>query len=89
VKGKSHPQRWTQSLRQGWRQSERLTRGLAALLARGNLEWFPLRHQLQGYNTTRLLADLYAGLNVALLAFPQGMAYAMLARLPIQYGVYC
>ena len=29
-----------------------------------------------------------AGLNVALLAFPQGMAYAAIAGLPIQYGIF-
>ena len=29
-----------------------------------------------------------AGVNVALLAFPQGMAYALIAGLPIQYGIY-
>ncbi len=28
------------------------------------------------------------GFNVALLAFPQGMAYALIAGLPIQYGIY-
>ena len=32
--------------------------------------------------------DLRAGVNVALLAFPQGMAYAAIAGLPIQYGIY-
>ena len=32
--------------------------------------------------------DFRAGLNVALLAFPQGMAYALIAGLPIQYGIY-
>lgn len=29
-----------------------------------------------------------AGINVALLAFPQGMAYAAIAGLPIQYGIF-
>lgn len=32
--------------------------------------------------------DLRSGINVALLAFPQGMAYAAIAGLPIQYGIY-
>lgn len=53
------------------------------------LEWFPLFRQLNGYNRTDFLGDLRAGLNVALLGFPQGMAYAMIAKLPLQYGVYC
>jgi SulP family sulfate permease len=34
-----------------------------------------------------MLADARSGLNVALLAFPQGMAYAVIADLPIQYGI--
>ena len=29
-----------------------------------------------------------AGVNVALLAFPQGMAYAMIAGLPVEYGLF-
>lgn len=35
------------------------------------------------------MADLKAGLNGALLAFPQGLAYALIAGLPIVYGVTC
>jgi len=34
-----------------------------------------------------LRSDLRAGVNVALLAFPQGLAYAAIADLPIVYGV--
>ncbi len=33
-------------------------------------------------------ADLKAGSNVALLDFPQGMAYAMIAGLPVNFGIY-
>ena len=32
-------------------------------------------------------ADCKSALNVALLAIPQGMAYALIAGLPIQYGL--
>ncbi|MEC7280493.1 MAG: SulP family inorganic anion transporter, partial [Verrucomicrobiota bacterium] len=48
----------------------------------------PLRQTLAGYQGGYLSGDLRAGLNVALLAFPQGMAYALIAGLPIQYGIY-
>ena len=34
------------------------------------------------------MADLIAGLTVALLAIPQSLAYAQLAGVPIQYGLY-
>ena len=33
-------------------------------------------------------ADCKSALNVALLAIPQGMAYALIAGLPIQYGLF-
>jgi sulfate permease, SulP family len=52
------------------------------------LDFFPIRGTLRSYSKGKFLADLRAGLNVALLAFPQGMAYAMIAGLPIQYGLY-
>lgn len=52
------------------------------------LDFFPLRHHLRGYNLGTAGCDFRAGLNVALLAFPQGMAYALIAGLPIQYGIY-
>jgi len=47
-----------------------------------------LRDKLKSYNQAKALADLKAGTNVALLAFPQAMAYAMIAGLPVQYGIY-
>jgi SulP family sulfate permease len=53
-----------------------------------HLRYFPLRSSLAGYNANKATSDLRAGLNVALLAFPQGMAYAAIAGLPIQYGIF-
>ncbi|MFQ3226058.1 MAG: SulP family sulfate permease [Lentimonas sp.] len=55
------------------------------------LDFFPIRRSLDGYRgdfKSHLLGDTRAGVNVALLAFPQGMAYALIAGLPIQYGIY-
>ena len=55
------------------------------------LDFLPLRKSLSGYQNDfkgHLIGDTRAGLNVALLAFPQGMAYALIAGLPIQYGIY-
>ena len=49
---------------------------------------FPALKVLRDYNTGKLKRDFLAGINVALLAFPQGMAYAMIAGLPIEYGLY-
>ena len=56
--------------------------------ALGSLDLFPIRRALKHYNKEKLVCDLRAGVNVALLAFPQGMAYALIAGLPIQYGIY-
>lgn len=56
---------------------------------KSNLDLFPIRHVLRAYNYVKLRADVKAGLNVALLDFPQGMAYALIAGLPIQFGIYC
>ena len=55
------------------------------------LDFLPLRKSLSGYRNdfkSHLVGDTRAGFNVALLAFPQGMAYALIAGLPIQYGIY-
>ncbi|MEZ7844209.1 MAG: SulP family inorganic anion transporter, partial [Opitutales bacterium] len=65
----------------------------AAIAAKeyNGLDFFPLRKSLSGYQNDfkgHLVGDTRAGFNVALLAFPQGMAYALIAGLPIQYGIY-
>jgi SulP family sulfate permease len=52
------------------------------------LHYFPLRQTVAEYQLAAAPGDLRAGINVALLAFPQGMAYALIAGLPIQYGIY-
>jgi len=46
------------------------------------LEWFPL------VNKNTLRADLMAGLTGAVIVLPQGIAYAAIAGLPPQYGLY-
>ncbi|TVP80710.1 MAG: SulP family inorganic anion transporter [Puniceicoccaceae bacterium] len=62
--------------------------GLSAAREYNTLDFFPLRKSLAGYQPSYFGGDLRSGLNVALLAFPQGMAYALIAGLPIQYGIY-
>ena len=48
---------------------------------------FPAYHAIKGYSRSSWSGDWRAALNVALLAIPQGMAYALVAGLPIQYGL--
>ena len=44
---------------------------------------FPFRSAVRGYGGEALKGDTVAGVNVALLAFPQGMAYAVIAEIPV------
>lgn len=48
----------------------------------------PLLGALQGYGRPELRGDVVAGLTVAVMLIPQGMAYAMLAGLPPVVGLY-
>ena len=44
--------------------------------------------QLKGYNLKDAVSDLISGLTVAFVRIPQGMAYAFLAGVQPQYGLY-
>ena len=48
---------------------------------------FPFFISSRGYTRSNWAGDWRSSLNVALLAIPQGMAYALVAGLPIQYGL--
>ena len=47
----------------------------------------PILQTISNYNSQKWSGDWRAGINVALLAIPQGMAYALVAGLPISYGL--
>lgn len=49
---------------------------------------FPISTWLPKYNLTALQYDIIAGLTVGLMVVPQGLAYALVAGLPPQYGLY-
>lgn len=59
------------------------------MIINNGVKVFPFLRTLQGYRRENLAPDLRAAINVALLAFPQGMAYALIAGLPLQHGIYC
>lgn len=40
------------------------------------------------YDRTAAVADLVAGITLGLTLVPQSIAYASLANLPVQYGLY-
>jgi sodium-independent sulfate anion transporter 11 len=49
---------------------------------------FPFVHWIGKYNWTWGLGDLIAGTTVGAVVIPQSMAYAELANLPPEYGLY-
>jgi len=49
---------------------------------------FPITKDLLTYNKSTLYRDLIAGLSIAVIVIPQGLAYAMIAGLPPIYGLY-
>jgi hypothetical protein len=53
------------------------------------LNFLPILRWLPAYNwRTNLAVDAVAGVTVAIMHVPQGMGYAVLARLPPVYGLY-
>jgi sodium-independent sulfate anion transporter 11 len=49
---------------------------------------FPFHAWILHYNLTWGLGDFIAGVTVGFVVIPQGMAYALLAELPAEYGLY-
>ncbi|KAF2662598.1 sulfate permease-like protein [Lophiostoma macrostomum CBS 122681] len=49
---------------------------------------FPFWNWIFHYNFTWLAGDIIAGVTVGFVVIPQGMAYALLAKLPPEYGLY-
>ncbi|KAI9103519.1 hypothetical protein K1719_023142 [Acacia pycnantha] len=60
--------------------SRKLVLGLQAV--------FPILEWGRGYNLSKFKGDLLAGLTIASLCIPQDIAYAKLANLKPQYGLY-
>ncbi len=58
--------------------------GVNALLS----QIVPFVPWVRHYRRLHLRPDLIAGLTVAVVAVPQSMAYALIAGLPVQYGLY-
>ncbi|MFN7497356.1 MAG: SulP family inorganic anion transporter, partial [Hyphomonadaceae bacterium] len=59
-------------------------RGLTTGLAR----YLPILDWARNYNGTTLTSDVVAALIVTIMLIPQSIAYAMLAGLPPEVGLY-
>ncbi|XP_022830973.1 sodium-independent sulfate anion transporter-like [Spodoptera litura] len=67
-----------------WRGAGEKAGGWARLARRR----VPLLRWLPTYDRVSALADLVAGITLGLTLVPQSIAYASLANLPVQYGLY-
>ncbi|KAI0446791.1 sulfate permease [Xylaria telfairii] len=52
------------------------------------LSLFPFLSWIGFYNLQWFIGDLVAGITIGAVVVPQGMAYAKLAELPVQFGLY-
>ena len=50
--------------------------------------WIPAIQWLKVYNRKDFSSDVIAGLVVSIMMIPQGLAYALLAGLPPEIGLY-
>ncbi|WP_069385120.1 SulP family inorganic anion transporter [Halomonas caseinilytica] len=65
-----------------------MTSPLRARQPAGLRRWLPFLHWLPQQTPRSLRVDAIAGLTGAVLVLPQGVAYALLAGLPPEYGLY-
>ncbi|MBE7493670.1 MAG: SulP family inorganic anion transporter [Verrucomicrobiaceae bacterium] len=80
------PREWLAGVRHTTQRVVALTRHVISDSA---LDPFPLRRALLGYGRRTFRSDLRAGATVAMIDIPQGMAYALIAGLPLHYGITC
>lgn len=55
---------------------------------RYRLDAYIITQWIKSYNKDDAIGDLLAGITVAVMLVPQGLAYAFLAGLPAVYGLY-
>lgn len=53
-----------------------------------SISLFPLKRNIKNCSKSDIISDAKAGLSVAMLSFSMGIAYAMIAGLPIKYGLF-
>jgi SulP family sulfate permease len=78
----SKPGRKSEQSSAAWTDHSELARGRRVVRFLPIFEWLPR------YERDDIAGDLMAGAVVAIMLVPQSMAYAMLAGLPLQVGLY-
>lgn len=58
-------------------------------MAFNQIKVFPMTQWLSEYNLGKARWDIIAGVTLASFVLPESMAYASLAGVPSQYGIYC
>lgn len=61
---------------------------MIGLAPKGLARWFPILHWGRQYGASQLVEDLLAAVIVMVMLIPQSLAYAMLAGLPPELGLY-
>ncbi len=84
VRRTPHGKRWPRRLAH---LAGRAVDGLRSAVHSRKLHFFPLWPILRSYTREQAAGDLKAGFNLALLAFPQGIAFALIAGLQPQHGL--
>ncbi|KAI8090276.1 sulfate transporter family-domain-containing protein, partial [Gilbertella persicaria] len=69
-------------------KGKKFMRKIPSLLKIYLISIFPIIQWIHRYNTTWLVQDMIAGITVGIVIVPQSMAYAKVANLDPQYGLY-
>lgn len=74
-----------------WNRAFRLTaqgaRAVPSTSANYAIDKFPIIGWLPKYNYRWLVNDVIAGLTIGLMLIPQGLSYAKIAKIPVEYGL--
>lgn len=81
--------KWNTPVRLVTQTASQVWKTLQDQAATRSLDPFPLRRAVKGYTRDWFKADLRGGTDGALLAVPQGIAFAVIAGLPLAYGITC
>ncbi|KAM5347415.1 hypothetical protein ACJ41O_010420 [Fusarium nematophilum] len=74
-----------------WNRAARLgakgARGVPSATGQYLLDKLPIIGWLPKYNPRWLVSDVIAGLTIGLMLIPQGLSYAKIAEIPVEYGL--